>query len=141
MKTLLVSAVILLLATGCASINPQITKFDKENYKANKQFAKDQMETWSLSSGFILGMGLTNPIAFPIKSGDELRAVINSTPIILAIADLDRICKKLGYWNELDYDLGYALGAKTRLGSQAAIQMVRDFFPELMKYAPAVFGL
>ena len=141
MKKIFLLVLFFAFSMGCASINPQITKFDKENYKANKQLAKDQMETWSLSSGFILGMGLTNPIAFPIKSGDELRAIMNSTPIVLAIADLDQICKKLGYWNETDYDLGYALGAKTRLGSQAAIQMVRDFFPELMKYAPAVFGL
>jgi hypothetical protein len=132
---------IISLCVGCASINPQITKVDMANYEANKQLAKDQMKTWSLNSGFILGMGLTNKIAFPITSSDQLRAVITSSSVILAMNDLDVICKKLGYWNDEDYDLGYSLGAKVRLGSQVMIQMVRDLFPELMKYAPALFGM
>jgi hypothetical protein len=140
MKVLLVCFVLVFLV-GCGGINPAITKFDKENYEANKQLAIDQMKTWSFSSGVLLGMGLTNKVSFPIKSGEELRAVLTSPAIVLAITDLDTVCKKLGYWKEDDYDLGFSLGAKIRAGSQVAIQFVKDFFPDLMKYAPALFGL
>ena len=132
---------ICLMLGACASINPQISKFDLANYEANKQLAKDQLITWSFNSGFISGMGLTNKIAFPIKNGEELRAIINSPTALLALNDLDEICKKLGYWKDVDFDLGFSLGTKVRAGSQVAIQFVKDFFPQLMKYAPILFGL
>jgi len=135
----LLSIVLLAGLFSCASVNPQITKFDLANYEANKQLAKDGMVTWSFNSGFIAGLGLTNPIAFPIKNSDELRAVINSPATVLALNDLDVICKKLGYWKDEDFDLGFSLGAKVRAGSQAAIQFVKDWFPQLMKYAPMLF--
>lgn len=140
-KAAVIVLAVVLTLSGCASLNPQISKFDLANYEANKQLAVDQMKTWSFNSGFIGGLGLTNKIAFPIRSAGELRAVINSPTVLLAIVDLDEVCKKLGYWRDLDYDLGFSLGAKARGGSQAAIEFVRSFFPQLMRYAPALFGI
>jgi len=130
-----------LMLVSCASVNPQISKFDLANYEANKQLAKDQLTTWSFNSGFISGLGLTSKIAFPIQDSAGLRAIINSPTALLALNDLDEVCKKLGYWKDIDFDLGFSLGAKVRAGSQVAIDFVKDFFPHLMKYAPFLFGL
>jgi len=140
MKWVVVGILVLSLA-GCASINPKISKFDLENYEANRQLAKDGMRTWSLSSGIITGMGLTSPIKFPIQDSSSLRPILTSPAIVLALSDLDDVCRKLGYWNEEDFLLGFSLGAKIRAGSQVAIQFVKDFLPELMQYAPFLFGL
>jgi len=137
----IVVGILALSLVSCASINPKITKFDLENYEANKQMAKDGMKTWPLASGIIVGMGLTSPVQFPINDSSGLRPVLTNPAIILALTDLDDVCKRLGYWNEEDYWLGFSLGAKIRAGSQVAIQFVKDFFPELMKYAPVLFGL
>ena len=144
MRRLRISVVMILMMVilaACSSINPQISKFDLANYEANKQLAKDQLTTWSFNSGFITGLGLTSKIAFPIKNGEELRAVINSPMALLALNDIDEICKKLKYWKDEDFDLGFSLGAKVRAGSQIAIQFVKDFFPQLMQYAPLLFGI
>ncbi len=140
-KCFVVALMCTFLLAGCSSINPAITKFDIANYEANKQLAKDQLKTWSFNSGFIMGLGLTNKVAFPIASAGDLRAVINSPAVVMAIVDLDEVCKKLGYWKDEDFDLGFSLGAKVRGGSQAAIEFIKDFFPDLMKYAPGVFGI
>jgi uncharacterized protein YceK len=136
-----IAILLCLMLVGCASVGPQISKFDLQNYKANKQLALDGMKTWSLNSGFIAGLGLTNPIAFPITTNDQLRAVINSPATVLALADLDAVVKKQGKWSDEDYDLGLFLGTKVRAGSQAAIQFVKDYLPQLMEYAPMLFAL
>jgi hypothetical protein len=137
----LILAAISFCLVSCASINPQISKWDLANYEANKQLAKDGMKTWSLNSGFIVGLGLTDPIKFPITSAGQIRAILNSPEIALALTDLDEVVKKQGKWSPDDYDLGFFLGTKVRAGSQAAIQFVKDFMPQLMQYAPMLFAL
>jgi hypothetical protein len=142
MKLRLITIVIIcLMLVGCASLGPQISKFDLANYKANKQLALDGMTTWSLNSGFITGLGLTNPIAFPITTNAQLKAVINSPAAVLALSDLDAVVKRQGKWSDVDFDLGFFLGTKVRAGSQAAIQFIKDYLPQLMEYAPMLFAL
>ncbi len=141
MRKIFIPLMMLVFLVGCASIDPKLTKWDLQNYKANKQLALDGMKTWSLNSGFIAGLGLTNPIAFPITTNAQLRAIISSPAAVLALADLDAVVKKQGKWSDEDYDLGFFLGTKVRAGSQAVIDFVKTFLPDLMKYAPALFAL
>lgn len=141
MKTIFIIIVSLMLLAGCASINPKVAKWDAENYQANKDLAIALAKTQSLNSGFIAGLGLVDEIKFPIITSGQLRAVIDNPALAIALNDIDEVTKKLGYWNDTDYDLGFYLGARVRAGSQAIIQFVKDFFPQLTSYAPALFAL
>ncbi len=140
MKTCIVVLLCLMLV-GCAAVNPKVAKWDAENYQTNKDLAIALAKTQSLNSGFVAGLGLVDQVKFPIMSSGQLRSIINSPALIIALIDVDETVKKLGYWNETDYDLGFYLGSRVRAGSQAVIQFVKDFMPDLMQYAPALFAL
>ena len=140
MRYLLIAVLSFCLA-ACSSINPSVIKWDAENYQANKDLAIALAKTQSLNSGFVAGLGLVDEIKFPITTSGQLRAVIDNPALAIALNDIDETVKKLGFWNETDYDLGFYLGARVRAGSQAIIQFVKDFFPDLMQYAPALFAL
>ncbi len=140
MRYLLIT-VLMFSLVACSTINPKIIKWDAENYKANKELAVALAKTQSLNSGFVAGLGLVNQVKFPITSSGQLRAIIDNPALAIALNDIDETVKKLGYWNDTDYDLGFYLGSRVRAGSQAVIQFVKDFFPQLMQYAPALFAL
>jgi hypothetical protein len=140
MKYFLITILIFSLV-GCAAINPKVIKWDAQNYQANKDLAISLAKTQSLNSGFIAGLGLVDQIKFPITTSGQLRAIINSPALVIALIDIDEMVKKLGYWSDTDYDLGFYLGARVRAGSQAVIQFIKDFMPDLMQYAPALFAL
>jgi hypothetical protein len=140
MKTC-IAILLCLMVMGCASINKPLLKFDAENYKANKAMAVASMKTWSLNSGFISGLGLTDKIKFPITSAGELRPILNSPPMAIALVDLDDVVRKRGYWSDEDFDYGFFLGTRVRAGSQAAIEFVKSYLPQLMEYAPMLFAL
>jgi hypothetical protein len=130
-----------LMLVGCSTLNPKVIKWDAENYQANKDLAIALAKTQSLNSGFVAGLGLVDQVKFPITSSGQLRAIIDNPALAIALNDIDETVKKLGYWNDTDYDLGFYLGSRVRAGSQAVIQFVKDFFPQLMSYAPALFAL
>lgn len=143
MKIIFLIAILFLLV-GCAQIAPQVTKFDMQNYNTNKQFAKDSLKTWSFNSGFITCAGLSNKVIFPIKSADEVRAILANPNITLGLAELDQIAKDLKdetgqpYWKDEDERLGCTLGIKARVSVMSAVS-IGKLFPTLQPYLSLIF--
>lgn len=131
-------AIAFLFVAGCSSISTQTIKLDSENYEANKTLARETLKTWSFNSGFITCAGLTDKMKFPILSASEARALLQNSQIALGIAELDEIAKKRASWSDEDYDYGCSLGIKARVGSLAAIDILK-LFPTVSPYLKAVF--
>lgn len=127
------------LISGCVTAS----KWDYKLYESNLKLADEGMKTWACNSGFISGLGLTNKVAFPItlNNSSEAQALLSSPTIALGLADLDVIAKKYNYWHERDFDLCYSLGVKVRLGTTGGVDVIKAFFPDLMKYLMPLSGL
>jgi hypothetical protein len=128
-----------------------VGKIDKEAYQANKQLARDLLESTAFNIGCLDGAGLTNALAFPVKleNESEVRAFLGSGPLLLGISDLKAKTEKLktpegqAYWTEEDYDLGYTLCVRARIGFQSAVEGLRVIYPKVFEWAvkviPALF--
>lgn len=143
-KLTLVAVIFTAFLMGCSTVSTQIIKVDEEYHKFIFDTAKVRMKYVSCDLGLLDGLGLTSSVDFPIKNGDDVKALLNNPGINIAISEIKDIAKttndELGnpYWKEDDYKICKAQGLGVRAMALSIVDILK-LFPSLSPYL-AILG-
>lgn len=145
MRILVVLMTLLLL--GCSTskeITKQTIKFDKQYHENLMKSADVRMQYVSCDVGLIDGLGIANAAKFPIKSGEDARALLANPAISIALGEMVEAVKsfkdangKYVYWSDEEYQKCYVVGLGYRVVALSTIDVLK-LFPQLAPYL-AVF--
>lgn len=141
MKRILILALlipVLFLFGGCATMGPEMIKIDKEIHENILKVAETRMEYVSCDLGLIDGLGVASVAAFPIKNGQEARAILNNPAIGITLGEMRQITEGAGKWKQKDFDECKVLGLGYRATALGTIDILK-LFPQLTPYL-AIFA-
>jgi hypothetical protein len=143
-KYLLIGLMIIGLV-GCASVSPQVVRFDKTTHENILKVAKERIKWVSCDIGLIDGLGIAVAAEFPIWDANEARAILTNPGISLALGEIRQIAQdntdpetQKPYWKPIEYDLCKVEGLGWRAAALGTIDILK-LFPQLLPYL-AIFG-
>ena len=133
MKFRILTLTILLafLFSGCSMLRKEMISLSKEDVKnvtAGRKISENLLKTWAWNEGFIRG---------------GLGAKIGTLPqeTIQAMQEIKAIAQKYNYWNDKDYDLGFAVSARFRAMSAITQETLKQYAPEIIGYLPSILKM
>lgn len=138
-ELLLVIVLAIFMLSGCAQVGPQVIKTDVEFHKNVLDVATTRIQYVSCDIGLIDGLGIASSVSFPIKNGDEARAILQNPGISLALGEMKAIATEQNMWKPEDYAKCKVLGLGYRATALGTIDILK-MFPQLTSYL-SIFGM